>query len=176
MVRNRGTLKRIEKNTYGVCELTGRTNSKTRLEGNSVGAIHRSAQAQLDTGGRSAPTQARRLGSVDAVGVNETEEEGTSQRKNRKKKNNHGARNHHNRMHEARKEGKSPSRYTTTTQQKLKTEKLEIKKYNPVLRRHTLASRNQIRIYASKTRPDKPDKRGGRSAMAKRARHARAKN
>jgi large subunit ribosomal protein L33 len=37
---------------------------------------------------------------------------------------------------EARKEGKSPSRYTTT--KKLKTEKLEIMKYNPALRRHTL--------------------------------------
>jgi large subunit ribosomal protein L33 len=39
---------------------------------------------------------------------------------------------------EARKEGKSPSRYTTTRNKKLKTEKLEIKKYNPALRRHTL--------------------------------------
>ena len=37
---------------------------------------------------------------------------------------------------EARKEGKSPSRYTTTRNKKLKTEKLEIKKYNPALRRH----------------------------------------
>ena len=39
---------------------------------------------------------------------------------------------------EARKEGKSPSRYTTTRNKKLKTEKLEIRKYNPALRRHTL--------------------------------------
>src|SRR5215467_313584 len=39
---------------------------------------------------------------------------------------------------EARKEGKSPSRYTTTRNKKLKTEKLELKKYNPALRRHTL--------------------------------------
>ena len=39
---------------------------------------------------------------------------------------------------EARKEGKSPSRYTTTRNKKLKTEKLEIKKFNPALRRHTL--------------------------------------
>jgi large subunit ribosomal protein L33 len=30
---------------------------------------------------------------------------------------------------EARKEGKSPSRYTTTRNKKLQTEKLEIKKY-----------------------------------------------
>ncbi len=39
---------------------------------------------------------------------------------------------------EARKEGKPPSRYTTTRNKKTKTEKLEIIKYNPFLRRHTL--------------------------------------
>jgi len=39
---------------------------------------------------------------------------------------------------EARKEGKSPSRYITSRNKKLQTEKLEIKKYNPALRRHTL--------------------------------------
>jgi large subunit ribosomal protein L33 len=39
---------------------------------------------------------------------------------------------------EARKEGKSPSRYSASRNKKLKTEKLELKKYNPFLRRHTL--------------------------------------
>ena len=39
---------------------------------------------------------------------------------------------------EARKQGKTPSRYTTTRNKKTKTEKLEPKKYNPFLRRHTL--------------------------------------
>jgi large subunit ribosomal protein L33 len=39
---------------------------------------------------------------------------------------------------EARKEGKPPSRYTTTRNKKLKTDKLEIRKFNPFLRRHTL--------------------------------------
>ena len=39
---------------------------------------------------------------------------------------------------EARKEGKSPSRYTTTRNKKTSTEKLELKKFNPALRRHTL--------------------------------------
>jgi len=39
---------------------------------------------------------------------------------------------------EARKEGKAPSRYTTTRNKKLKTEKLQLRKYNPFLRRHTL--------------------------------------
>jgi len=39
---------------------------------------------------------------------------------------------------EARKEGKSPSRYTTTRNETLQLEKLALKKYNPALRRHTL--------------------------------------
>lgn len=39
---------------------------------------------------------------------------------------------------EARKEGKSPSRYVTSRNKKLQTEKIELKKYNPQLRRHTL--------------------------------------
>jgi large subunit ribosomal protein L33 len=39
---------------------------------------------------------------------------------------------------EARKEGKSPSRYSASRNKKLKTEKLEMMKYNPALRRHTL--------------------------------------
>jgi large subunit ribosomal protein L33 len=39
---------------------------------------------------------------------------------------------------EARKEGKPPSRYLTTRNKKTKTEKLELRKYNRFLRRHTL--------------------------------------
>jgi large subunit ribosomal protein L33 len=39
---------------------------------------------------------------------------------------------------EARKEGKSPSRYMTTRNKKLQTEKVELKKYNPFLRRRTV--------------------------------------
>lgn len=39
---------------------------------------------------------------------------------------------------EARKEGKPPSRYTTTRNKRANSEKLELKKYNPALRRHTL--------------------------------------
>ena len=39
---------------------------------------------------------------------------------------------------EARKLGKSPSRYPTSRNKKLQTEKTELKKYNPALRRHTL--------------------------------------
>jgi large subunit ribosomal protein L33 len=39
---------------------------------------------------------------------------------------------------EARKEGKSPSRYTTTKNKKKTPERLEKKKYNKFLKRHTL--------------------------------------
>ncbi|MBY0515531.1 MAG: 50S ribosomal protein L33 [Bacteriovoracaceae bacterium] len=39
---------------------------------------------------------------------------------------------------EARKEGKSPSRYTTTKNKKTTPERVELKKYNPNLRRVTV--------------------------------------
>ena len=39
---------------------------------------------------------------------------------------------------EARKEGNPPSRYQTSRNKKLQTDKVEKKKYNPALRRHTL--------------------------------------
>ena len=39
---------------------------------------------------------------------------------------------------EARKEGKPPSRYQTTRNKKLQTEKVEKMKFNRFLRRHTL--------------------------------------
>eukprot|EP01025_Chloroclados_australasicus_P024102 TRINITY_DN2425_c0_g1_i1.p4 TRINITY_DN2425_c0_g1~~TRINITY_DN2425_c0_g1_i1.p4 ORF type:complete len:116 (+),score=7.39 TRINITY_DN2425_c0_g1_i1:50-349(+) len=39
---------------------------------------------------------------------------------------------------EARAEGKTPSRYTTQKNKKNTPDRLEIKKYNPFLRRHTL--------------------------------------
>ena len=39
---------------------------------------------------------------------------------------------------EARKEGKTPSRYQTSRNKKLQSEKSEMMKYNKFLRRHTL--------------------------------------
>lgn len=39
---------------------------------------------------------------------------------------------------EARALGKTPSRYTTNKNKKTTPERLEIKKYNPFLRRHTI--------------------------------------
>ncbi len=39
---------------------------------------------------------------------------------------------------EARKEGKTPSRYTTQKNKRNDTERLELKKYNPSLKRRTI--------------------------------------
>ena len=39
---------------------------------------------------------------------------------------------------EARKEGKPPSRYITSKNKQTNPERLELKKYNPFLRRHTV--------------------------------------
>ena len=39
---------------------------------------------------------------------------------------------------EARKEGVPPSRYTTTKNRQNHPERLEVKKYNPYLKRHTV--------------------------------------
>lgn len=39
---------------------------------------------------------------------------------------------------EAKKEGATPSRYTTTKNKRKQTERLELKKYNRYLKRHTL--------------------------------------
>jgi large subunit ribosomal protein L33 len=39
---------------------------------------------------------------------------------------------------EAKKEGKPASRYSTTKNKQNTTERIELKKYNPFLRRHTL--------------------------------------
>ncbi len=39
---------------------------------------------------------------------------------------------------EARKEGKTPSRYTTRKNKKTTPDRIELMKYNPFLRKHTL--------------------------------------
>lgn len=39
---------------------------------------------------------------------------------------------------EAKKEGKPPSRYTTSKNKRTQTERMELKKYNPYLKRYTL--------------------------------------
>jgi len=66
-------LKRIEKNTYGICELTGKTIPKTRLEAIPWTRFTVQAQAQLEKEGALRQRRLGALGSVDSVGVTEVE-------------------------------------------------------------------------------------------------------
>jgi RNA polymerase-binding transcription factor DksA len=68
-------LKRIEKNTYGVCELTGKPIPKARLEAIPWTRFTVQAQAQLEREGALRQRRLGALGSVDTVGVTEVEEE-----------------------------------------------------------------------------------------------------
>src|SRR5215831_10916896 len=66
-------LKRIEKNTYGICELTGKTIPKARLEAIPWTRFTVQAQAQLEREGALRQRRLGVLGTVDAVGVTEVE-------------------------------------------------------------------------------------------------------
>src|SRR5882724_3570858 len=68
-------LKRIEKSTYGVCELTGKTIPKARLEAIPWTRFTVQAQAQLEREGALRQRRLGALGTVDTVGTNEVEEE-----------------------------------------------------------------------------------------------------
>ncbi|HWV99137.1 MAG TPA: TraR/DksA C4-type zinc finger protein [Candidatus Acidoferrum sp.] len=70
-------LKRIEKNTYGICELTGKPIPKSRLEAIPWTRFTVQAQAQLEREGALRSRRLGALGTVDAVGQTEvdTEEE-----------------------------------------------------------------------------------------------------
>ncbi len=68
-------LKRIEKNTYGICELTGKPIPKTRLEAIPWTRFTVQAQAQLEREGALRQRRLGALGTVDAVGLNEVESE-----------------------------------------------------------------------------------------------------
>ena len=68
-------LKRIEKNTYGICELTGKPIPRSRLEAIPWTRFTVQAQAQLERDGALRQRRLGALGSVDAVGVTETETE-----------------------------------------------------------------------------------------------------
>ena len=67
-------LKRIERNTYGVCELTGRTIPKARLEAIPWARFTVQAQAQLEREGALRSRRLGQLGSVDSAGAVEVEE------------------------------------------------------------------------------------------------------
>src|SRR6266496_6482811 len=71
-------LKRIERNTYGVCELTGKPIPKARLEAIPWARFTVQAQAQLEREGALRSRRLGQLGTVDSAGaveVEETEEE-----------------------------------------------------------------------------------------------------
>jgi RNA polymerase-binding transcription factor DksA len=66
-------LKRIEKNTYGICELTGKIIPKARLEAIPWTRFTVHAQAQLERDGVLRQRRLGQLGTVDSVGVTESE-------------------------------------------------------------------------------------------------------
>jgi DnaK suppressor protein len=68
-------LKRIEKNTYGICELTGKPIPRARLEVIPWTRFTVVAQAQLERDGALRSRRLGQLGTVDAVGVADTEPE-----------------------------------------------------------------------------------------------------
>ena len=68
-------LKRIEKDVYGVCELTSKPIPKARLEAIPWTRFTVQAQAQLEREGALRQRRLGTLGSVDSVGVTEVEEE-----------------------------------------------------------------------------------------------------
>jgi RNA polymerase-binding transcription factor DksA len=68
-------LKRIEKNTYGICELTGKPIPKSRLEAIPWTRFTVQAQAQLEREGALRQRRLGALGTVDAVGMTESEAE-----------------------------------------------------------------------------------------------------
>jgi len=72
-------LKRIERNTYGVCELTGKPIPKARLEAIPWTRFTVQAQAQLEREGALRSRRLGALGTVDSVGVSDSEPEETEE-------------------------------------------------------------------------------------------------
>ncbi len=68
-------LKRIERKTYGICELTGKTIPKSRLEAIPWTRFTVEAQAQLEKDGMLKSRRLGALGSVDSAGASDAESE-----------------------------------------------------------------------------------------------------
>ncbi|MCO5050728.1 MAG: TraR/DksA family transcriptional regulator [Verrucomicrobiae bacterium] len=68
-------LKRIERNTYGVCELTGKAIPKARLEAIPWARFTVQAQAQLEREGALRQRRLGQLGTVDAAATAELEDD-----------------------------------------------------------------------------------------------------
>ena len=72
-------LKRIERKTYGVCELTGKQIPKARLEAIPWTRFTVEAQAQLEKDGALKSRRLGTLGTVDSVGTTEVESDDDEQ-------------------------------------------------------------------------------------------------
>src|SRR5687768_1991650 len=79
-------LKRIEKNTYGVCELTQKPIPKARLDAIPWTRFTVEAQAQLEREGALRQRKLGQLGTVDSVGATEEAEEDEPEEKPAKEK------------------------------------------------------------------------------------------
>ncbi|MEW6305789.1 MAG: TraR/DksA family transcriptional regulator [Verrucomicrobiota bacterium] len=79
-------LKRIEKQTYGVCELTGKHIPKARLDAIPWTRFTVEAQAQLEKEGALRQKRLGALGSVDSAGAPEIEEDEAEEEKPAKEK------------------------------------------------------------------------------------------
>jgi RNA polymerase-binding transcription factor DksA len=79
-------LKRIERNTYGICELTGKQIPRARLEAIPWTRFTVEAQAQLEKEGALRQRRLGALGSVDSAGAVEVEEEEEAEEKPVKEK------------------------------------------------------------------------------------------
>jgi len=79
-------LKRIEKHTYGVCELTGKNIPKARLDAIPWTRFTVEAQAQLEREGALRQRRLGALGTIDSVGSVEVEEEDEVEEKPAKEK------------------------------------------------------------------------------------------
>lgn len=79
-------LKRIEKGTYGICELTEKAIPKARLDAIPWARFTVEAQAQLERDGAIRQRRLGALGSVDAAGSVEVEEEDEAEERPAKEK------------------------------------------------------------------------------------------
>ena len=79
-------LKRIERNTYGICELTGKPIPRARLDAIPWTRFTVEAQAQLEKEGALRQRRLGALGSVDSAGAVEVEEEDEAEEKPVKEK------------------------------------------------------------------------------------------
>src|SRR5689334_23051324 len=79
-------LKRIEKSTYGICELTGKAIPKARLDAIPWTRFTVEAQAQLEKEGALRQRRLGALGSVDSAGASEVEEDDEVEEKPAKEK------------------------------------------------------------------------------------------